>query len=117
MPAMSEEQIVEQITEMLQHNEAKVFRSIERVPHCYRCNLYLGSSEEGKPDLDGYFSRGGEILLPFWFEVKRPKAKRRPKQIERINMIREDGGCAAIVESWADVIKAIERHGLTVRVK
>jgi hypothetical protein len=112
----SEEDILGEIRQMLELNGARVFRAIERVPKCYRCGLWLGSSEQGTPDLSGYFRFDGTIF-PFWFEVKRKKGKRRESQINRILQLRNDGACAAIVESWEETIAEIERRGFTVTVR
>lgn len=114
-PQMSEEDALSQIRGMLEVNGARVFRAIERVPKCYRCGCWLGSSEPGTPDLSGYFH--GKAVFPFWFEIKRPggKAKRRAAQIERISMLRADGCCAAIVESWEEVKAEFLRHGVLMR--
>ena len=116
-PQKSEEDILGQIRQMLEVNEARVFRAIERVPRCYRCGQWLGSSEAGTPDISGYFKAGASLRFPFWFEIKRPRAKRRAAQVERIGMIYEDGGCAAIVESWDEVWQFIEKFGYRIPIK
>lgn len=117
-PAMSEEDVLGQIRTLLEANGARVYRAIERVPKCYRCGCWLGTSERGTPDISGYFYQTISYYpFPFWFEIKRPgKNKHRPAQIERIAQIARDGGCAAIVESWEEVKAELSRHGITVRV-
>jgi hypothetical protein len=110
-PVLSEEDVLCRIRTLLELNGARVFRAIERVPKCYRCGCWLGFSEPGTPDLNGYFYTPGRVLIPFWLEVKRAKGKRRSAQIARIDLIREDGGCAAIVESWEEALHCLEKFG------
>jgi len=120
-PVLTEEDVLKQIRAYLEATGARVFRNIERVPKCYRCGCWMGVSEAGNPDLSGYYHQDG--ITPFWFEVKRPKrkgsakARIRPKQVERIEMIRADGGCAAIVDSVEQVKAEIERCGIFKPVK
>lgn len=115
---MLEEDVLGQIRQLLEVNGARVFRAIERVPKCYRCGQWLGSSEPGTPDLSGFFPKKvfGSIF-PFWLEIKRPKrAQKRLAQIARISQIDEDGGCAAIVSSWEQVKDAFSRHGINFKI-
>jgi hypothetical protein len=114
--AKTEEHVLCEIRTYLEILGAKVFRAIERVPKCYRCGLWLGHSEAGMPDLSGYFA--GDAVIPFWFEIKRPKSKATQKgkvrkaQLERIEQLRRDGCCAAIVDSVHEVRKELARCGI-----
>lgn len=110
-PALSEEDVLGLIRNWLEViMRAKVFRAIERVPKCYRCGLWLGSSEAGTPDLSGLIPRKDSFPFPFYFEIKRnAKAKKREAQIARIEEIRGIGGCAAIVSSLDEVKAELAR--------
>jgi hypothetical protein len=121
---VQEEDVLGEIKQMLEINGARVYRSIERVPKCYRCGQWLGASEPGTPDISGYFkipvNDGCEVmkLHPFWLEIKRPKKNhKRPAQIARIEQIKADGGIAAIVESWAQVLALLDDHLIPVKVR
>lgn len=115
---LREEDVLGQIRTMLELNGAKVFRAIERVPKCYRCGQWLGASEAGTPDLSGIFKRNDDHPIPFWFEVKRPKKNaKRAAQIARIAELRAAGGCAAIVESWGQVLQALDDYLIPVKVR
>lgn len=113
---LTEEDVLGQIRQYLEILGARVFRAVERVPKCYRCGQWLGASEPGTPDLSGYFYRDG--FVPYWFEIKRPKrkgsakARIRPAQQARIDQIRADGGCAAIVDSVEQVQEELAKHGI-----
>lgn len=115
-PAMTEEDVYKQVRAYLELLGARVYRAIERVPKCYRCGNWLGASEAGTPDISGYFYRNG--ITPFWFELKRPKRKGsaksriRPAQQARIDQIRADGGCAAIVDSIEQVQEELAKFGI-----
>lgn len=115
-PVMDEEQTLGQIRDMLRANGARVFRAIERVPKCYRCGIYMGSSEDGTPDISGYFYKDG--FLPFWFEIKRSDGKGRVRagQLERIVMQQKDGCCAGIVKSWEEVVLELAENGRQMKV-
>lgn len=113
-----EEDVISAIRQMLEINGARVYRAIERVPKCYRCGCWMGASEPGTPDLSGFFPIKGQHPIPFYFEVKRPKKNaKRAAQISRIEQIKADGGCAAIVESWAQTLSALDDHLIPVKVR
>jgi hypothetical protein len=110
-----EEDILGEVRQMLELNGARVFRAIERVPRCYRCHCWLGSSERGTPDLSGYFYRDG--IQPFWIEMKRPKGKHRPAQEAWIAQAKADGAIAMFATSWPDVVRYFEEHGIVLKIK
>jgi len=113
-----EDDVLGEIRQMLELNGARVFRAIERVPKCYRCGNWMGISEPGTPDLSGYFYRDHVTPVPFWFEVKRPKKnEKRAAQIARIEQMKADRCCAAIVESWAQVLEALDDHLIPAKVR
>lgn len=109
----SEEDILGACRQLLELNGARVFRAIERVPKCYRCGCWLGSSERGTPDLSGYFYRNGHF--PFWIEMKRPKGKHRPAQVARITQMQEDGACAFFADSIETMVLEFKRFGIEVK--
>lgn len=111
--SITEEDVLGSCRTLLELNGARVFRAIERVPKCYRCGCWLGSSERGTPDISGYFYR--PTLVPFWLEMKRPKGKHRPAQIARIEQIREDKGIAFFCDSVEAMVAGFKEYGITIR--
>jgi hypothetical protein len=111
--SITEEDVVGQCRTLLELNGARVFRAIERVPKCYRCGCWLGSSERGTPDVSGYFR--SDPIVPFWIEFKRPKGKKRESQIERINGIREDGGIALFADSLEAMVRGFAEFGIKLK--
>jgi hypothetical protein len=113
-PALREEDVLGVCRQLLELNGARVFRAVERVPKCYRCGLWLGSSERGTPDLSGYFHKKG--IIPFWIEVKRPKGPKRAAQSIRIEQIRSDGGIAFFVDGVDCMCDEFKKYGISLRV-
>ena len=109
---ITEDDVLGQCRTLLEFNRARVFRAIERVPKCYRCGCWLGSSERGTPDLSGYFIQG---MIPFWIEMKRPKGAKRAAQIERIALIRNDGGIAFFADSVEAMVQGFAEFGITIK--
>ena len=120
-PVLTEEDVLKQIRSYLEALGARVYRNVERVPKCYRCGCWLGVSEAGNPDLTGLFP--GDAVIPFWFEVKRPKRKGtrkgvvRPAQAARIADLQSIGACAAIVDSVEQVAEELAKHGIPTGFK
>ena len=113
-PVIREEDVLGACRTLLELNQARVFRAVERVPKCYRCGCWLGSSEAGTPDLSGYFHQGA--IIPFWIEMKRPKGgKRRFSQIARIEQIQEDGGIAFFANSVEVMVSEFGRFGIKIK--
>lgn len=94
----TEEDILGEIRTFLESRGALVMRHIERVPKCYHCGQWLGTSEAGIPDL--LCVVGGNMVF---IEVKRPGGHRRPKQVECIARLTRAGIKAFFAESVADV--------------
>lgn len=126
-PAMREEDVLGQIRQLLEARGARVFRSIERVPKCYRCGQWLGSSEKGLPDIFGWIFRPMETkriglgvifcentpAVPFFIEVKRPKGgRKRPAQVAFIEKAKADGMLAFFAKSVDEVIEEFKQHGI-----
>ena len=112
-PKLREEDVLGACRQLLELNGARVFRAVERVPKCYRCGLWLGSSEAGTPDLSGYFYKNG--VTPFWIEMKRPKSKKRDSQIIRIAQMQADGCIAFFADSIEVMFSEFKRHGITLK--
>ena len=110
--SITEDDILGQCRAILELHRARVFRAIERVPKCYRCGCWLGSSERGTPDLSGYFIESG---IPFWVEMKRPKGKKRVLQIERIEMMRSDGRVAFFADGIESMVAGFKEFGIEIR--
>jgi hypothetical protein len=116
-PEMREEDVLLQIRQMLEINGALVFRSIERVPKCYRCGLWLGSSERGIPDLSGLLPVLGSHPVSFYLEVKKPKGGvLRPAQVDVLERIRVMGAISGFVRSWEEVKALFVKHGIGFKV-
>lgn len=90
-----------------------MFRAVERVPKCYRCGCWMGSSEAGTPDLSGFFHKSG--IIPFWIEIKRPGGKLRPSQISRIGLIRDFGGIAFFADSVEAMVAGFKEFGIEIK--
>ena len=112
-PPVREEDVLGACRQLLELNNARVFRAVERVPKCYRCGLWLGSSERGTPDLSGYFYKGA--ILPFWIEMKRPKSKKRESQIARIAQLQTDGCIAFFADSIEVMFNEFKQRGITLK--
>lgn len=110
--SISEEDVLGTCRTLLELYGARVFRAVERVPKCYRCGQWLGSSERGTPDISGYFTRKPHAGVPFWIEMKRPKAAHRPAQEARIAMIQSDGMIAFFAHSLDSMIREFKDHGI-----
>ena len=140
-PVLSEEDVLGQIRNWLEVVlRARVFRAIERIPKCMRdgcghyasahkygicrkcsCGQFVGTvSEPGTPDLSGYifddrFVPVAGQVFPFWLEIKRPDGgRKRPAQVARIELIQQDGGCAAFVKSLDEVRVVLKQHGVMI---
>lgn len=115
---VTEEDVLGQIRAFLELRGARVFRAIERVPRCYRCGQWLGSSERGHTDLWGWLMRlpdEKDVIRAnnyFFIEVKKPGGRRRPAQEDWIRDAKADGVIAFFAESVEDVIKEFEKHGI-----
>lgn len=112
-PKIREEDVLGACRQLLELNGARVYRAVERVPKCYRCGLWLGSSEPGTPDLSGYFYRGG--VTPFWIEMKRPKSKRRASQLVRIEQMQADGCIAFFADSIEAMCSEFSKRGISLK--
>ena len=105
-----EEDVVEEITKRLWlQNKIKVWRVRERIPG-------VGAlSTPGIPDLMGWIpsilwgARTG-WPMPLFIECKRLGGARRIAQIQFIGEARKDGCVAFFAESWADVVREMEKQ-------
>lgn len=120
---MTEEDVLGQIRAFLEFNGARVFRVIERVPKCYRCGLWLGSSERGHADLEGWWpiktlnqrlDFGDGKPIHFFIEVKKLGGKRRPAQEAWIRQAQEDGVIAFFADSVEETIKRFKDYGIVL---
>ena len=106
-PEISEEQVVDVITEYLTLLGAKVYRVRERIPRC-RCGRRFKPSEAGILDLwvrlpSARFPGLPAHLRSVFLEVKRPGGKHRDSQEETIREGQADGLPMLFVESVDDV--------------
>ena len=111
--SIREEDVLGACRQFLELNGARVFRAVERVPKCYRCHAWMGSSEAGTPDLSGYFYKGA--ITPFWIEIKRPKGKLRPAQITRIEQIQADQAMAFFADSVETMVQEFKKRGINLK--
>lgn len=117
--SITENDILGAIRSILEMNGARVFRAVERVPKCYRCGCYLGSSERGLPDLYGYFYKF-VIINPgfpthFFIEVKRKGGKLRPAQAAWIAQAQADGIIAFKADSVEEMVAEFKQRGIVVK--
>lgn len=114
----TEEHIVKEIIQMLELNGAHVDRLVERIPWGRK------TSTPGIPDLCVRFpinhpASWESTLDPVqaWIEVKVPGGHRRPAQVAWIEQAQRDGVLATFAESWGDVVRYFEGHGIVLKIK
>lgn len=117
--ALSEENVIDQITALLKLNGARVNRVVERIPY----SKYGRHSEGGIPDLFGWFHRevgerdGASFIFNthFFIEVKRPGGKLRPAQKVWLEAAQRDGVIAFKAESLEECVAEFKKFGIQVK--
>jgi hypothetical protein len=105
-PKITEEMVVRMIMEGLALYRIQAYRVRERIPGKWKL------STPGISDLIGWIKRPGRDTTAFFCEVKRPGGKRRPAQVRFIEDAKRDGCIAFFAESWEDVERELNQHGV-----
>ena len=83
--------------------QSKILKELKKVPECYAYKN-ITTNRKGIPDIIVCF-KGKFVAL----EVKNEKGKTTQLQDWNIDQIRQSGGTAEVVRSWADVAEILRR--------